>query len=109
MIGISLTVPMAAKLTLDRQAAARGIASSLWIGQVFDVGFGAVCAREKSMPISDGDLDALVGATLLLQSENWHPEKIAKGLGVPRATITRILDGWKKYRRGMDSTLKGQG
>lgn len=109
MIGISLSVPAKAKATLDRQAAERGIPSSLWAGQLFDMGFAAVCAREKSMPVEDGDLDAIVGATLLLMAgENWKPAKIAKALGVPEATVKRILDGWKQYRRGMESTLKGK-
>jgi hypothetical protein len=103
MVGISLSVPIKAKQTLDRQAAERGLASSMWIGQVFDAGFAAICAREKSMPIADGDLDAIVGATLLLRSENWAAGKIAAGLGVPKDTVQRILDGWKTYRRGMEA------
>lgn len=109
MVGVSLTVPLKAKQTLDRQAAERGIAPSLWIGQVFDLGFGAVCAREKSMPVSDGDLDAIVGATLLLTAgENWKPARIAQALGVDQVIVKRILEGWKRYRRGMDSELKGK-
>lgn len=106
LVGISLNVPVKAKQTLDRQAAQRGLASSMWIGQVFDVGFAAICARERSMPISDGDLDAIVGATLLLTAKDWNAERIAAGLGVPKATIERVLAGWKTYRRGMETTLK---
>jgi len=102
LVGITLNVPEKAKATLDRQAKERGIASSLWAGQVFDMGFAAVCAREKSMPVSDGDLDAIVGATLLLRAgQKWSTADIAKGLGVPEPTVIRILDGWKEYRRGM--------
>lgn len=99
--GISWTVPEKAKIVLDRQAAERGILPSQWAGQIFDMGFAAVCAREKSMPVTDDDLDALVGATLLLRArEKWNPFRIAKALGVPEATVARILDGWAQYRRG---------
>jgi hypothetical protein len=101
LVGLTINVPEKAKATLDRQANERGVSSSLWVGQVFDMGFAAVCAREKSMPISDGDLDAITGATLLLQSTGWKLGDIATGLGVPEATVKRILDGWKQYRRGM--------
>jgi hypothetical protein len=102
MVGITLSVPEKAKQTLERQARERGVASSLWMGQVFDIGFAAICAREKSMPITDLDLDAIVGATLLLRArEKWDTATIAKGLGVSEPTIVRILDGWKTYRRAM--------
>ncbi|MBT9370295.1 hypothetical protein [Rhizobium sp. CSW-27] len=100
-VGIALTVTEKAKANLDRQAAARGIPSSRWASQIFDIGFAAVCAREKSMPISDADLDAICGATLLLWSRGeWDTAAIAAGLGVPEATVARILDGWREYRRG---------
>lgn len=100
-VGIMINVPERAKLTLDRQAAERGLSSSLWAGHVFDLGFGAICAREKSMPISDGDLDALVGGTLLLMARGeWDNDGIADMLGVPPATVTKILDVWGSYRRG---------
>lgn len=102
MVGISINVTAKAKDTLDRQAAKRGCASSLWASQVFDIGFAAICAREKSMPISDADLDALCGATLLLWARDWDTAKIAKGLGVPEATVSRVLDGWREYRRGAE-------
>lgn len=101
MVGLTLSVPERAKVTLDRQAQARGLASSLWANQVFDLGFAAVCAREKSMPITDGDLDAIVGATLLLTSDKeWDTATIAQALGVPEPTVVRILAGWSDYRRG---------
>lgn len=100
LIGITINVPEKAKLALDRQAAARGCASSFWAGQVFDIGFAAICAREKSMPVTDADLDALAGAALLLWSRgDWDTAAIAKGLGVPEATVARILDAWRDYRR----------
>lgn len=87
-------------MTLDRQARERGIGSAMWASQIFDMGFAAVCAREKSMPITDADLDAIVGATLLLQArERWTAFKIAKALGVPESTVERILASWKQYRR----------
>ncbi|MBP2560825.1 hypothetical protein J2857_003594 [Neorhizobium galegae] len=100
LVGLTINVPERAKQTLDRQAAARGAASSVWAGQVFDIGFAAVCAREKSMPITDVDLDAIAGATLLLWSRgDWDSASIAKGLGVPEATVEKILAGWREYRR----------
>lgn len=100
MIGITLNVPEKAKLTLDRQARERGCATSLWAGQVFDLGFAAVCAREKSMPVTDADLDAIVSATLLLRArDKWDTATIGKALGVPEPTVVRILDGWRDYRR----------
>lgn len=100
MIGIAIQIPERAKAALERQARARGIASSLWAGQVFDMGFAAVCAREKSMPIADADLDAIVGGTLLLMSrEEWDTADIAAKLGVPEATIERIIAAWCEYRR----------
>lgn len=103
LIGIQINVPEKAKLTLDRQARERGIASSLWAGQVFDMGFAAVCAREKSMPVTDGDLDAIVGAALLLRAkEKWDTATIGKALGVPEPVVVRILDGWKEYRRAAE-------
>ncbi len=101
LIGVSISITDKAKITLDRQAAERGVSSSLWAGQIFDMGFAAVCAREKSMPISDGDLDALVGGTLLLMARgDWDADGIADMLGVPPATVSRILDAWVSYRRG---------
>jgi hypothetical protein len=101
LVGFTINITALAKKTLDRQAAERGCASSLWASQVFDIGFAAVCGREKSMPVSDTDLDAIVGATLLLwEGEKWNTDAIAKGLGVPEPTVVRILKGWKKYRRG---------
>lgn len=100
MIGITINVPERAKETLDRQASERGCATSVFAGQVFDIGFAAICAREKSMPLTDADLDAIAGATLLLWSRgDWETASIAKGLGVPEATVARILDGWREYRR----------
>jgi len=100
MIGITVNVPEKAKLTLDRQARERGCATSLWAGQVFDIGFAAVCAREKSMPVTDKDLDAIVGATFLLWHRgDWDTASIAMGLGVPEVTVSRILEGWRDYRR----------
>jgi hypothetical protein len=115
MVGITLTIMDKAKQALDRHARDRGLSSSMWAGQVFDIGFAAVCAREKSMPITDGDLDAICAATLLLwATKEWDTAKIAAGLGVPEATVARILDGWKQYRRGQEglqnshSTTKGE-
>jgi len=100
MVGISVSIPEKAKAVIDRQAASRGVASSHWAGQIFDIGFAAVCAREKSMPVTDADLDAIAGATLILSvTDGWNIPKIARGLGVPEATVVRILDGWKIYRR----------
>ena len=100
LVGVMINVPEKAKTTLDRQAAERGVASSIWAGQVFDLGFAAVCARERGMPVTDADLDAIVGATLLLwERGEWNSASIAKGLGVPEATVSRILDGWRTYRR----------
>lgn len=100
LVGITVNVSERAKLTLDRQARERGCASSMWAGQVFDIGFAAVCAREKSMPITDTDLDAITGATLLLWNRGqWDTASISMGLGVPEATVARILEGWREYRR----------
>lgn len=98
-IALTVNVPEIAKATLDRQAATRSLQPSVWAGQVFDIGFAAVCARERSMPITDSDLDAITSATLLLWSTSWDTASIAKGLGVPETTIVRILDGWREYRR----------
>lgn len=99
-VGISISIPPKAKITLDRQAQQRGIGSAMWAGQIFDMGFAAVCAREKSMPISDADLDAIVGATLLLRNQDhWNVAKLAQSLGVPEATIRGILSAWKTYRK----------
>lgn len=101
MVGIAINIPLQAKETIDRQARARGIASSLWANQIFDMGFAAVCAREKSAPITDADLDAIVGATaLLFYGKQWDTARIAAGLGVSEAIVDRILAGWKTYRRG---------
>lgn len=98
---ITLTLPQQAKATLNRQAAARGYSTSVWAGLVFDMGFAAVCARDKGEPASAADLDAIVGATLLLrEGEKWDTKRIAAGLGVSEATVARILDGWRTYRRG---------
>lgn len=106
MIGLTVNIPERAKLTIDLQARNRGISSSLWAGQVFDIGFAAICAREKSMPITDADLDAIVSATALLWSRSeWDIAEIAKCVGVPEATVVRILDGWKEYRRGQETNF----
>lgn len=105
MVGVTINVTAKAKDTLDRQAGQRGCASSLWASQVFDIGFAAICAREKSMPITDADLDAICGATLLLWARgDWDTARIAQGLGVPEATVSRVLDGWREYRRGSEVT-----
>ncbi|MDB5552111.1 MAG: helix-turn-helix protein [Rhizobium sp.] len=99
MVGIQISVPERAKQTLDRQAASRGLSTSLWAGQLFDAGFAAVCAREKSMPATDADLDAIVGAALLLRErENWDVPALAQALGVPEAVVDRILDAWQIHR-----------
>ena len=108
LVGVQINITALAKKTLDRQAAERGCASSLWAGQIFDIGFAAVCGREKSMPVTDADLDAIVGATLLLwNGEKWNTATIAQGLGVNESTVTRILQGWKQYRRAQDGALLG--
>lgn len=108
MVGIAVNVPAAAEKTLDRQADARGIAPSRWAGMVFDIGFAAVCAREKSMPATDADLDAICGATLLLWTqERWDTASIGKALGVPESTVVRILDGWAGYRRAQAGPFLG--
>ncbi|UDF29342.1 UNVERIFIED_ORG: helix-turn-helix domain-containing protein [Roseateles sp. XES5] len=107
MVGISISVTEKAKQNLDRQARERGIGLSLWAGQLFDAAFASVCAREKSMPISDGDLDAIVGATLLLRArERWDTATIAQALGVSEPTVVRILDCWREYRAGMEANDK---
>lgn len=99
-VGITISVPERAKMTLDRQASDRGYSTSRWVNQVFDIGFAAICAREKRMPITDADLDAIVGATLLLRhGQNWDNVMIAKGLGVPPETVDKILKAWREYRR----------
>ena len=99
-VGVAINIPLRAKETIDRQARERGVASSLWANQIFDIGFAAVCAREKSAPITDTDLDAIVGATaLLFYGKQWDTARIAAGLGVSEATVERILAGWKTYRR----------
>lgn len=109
LVGIQINVPTKAKETLDRQARERGLSSSLWASQVFDIGFAAICAREKSMPVSDGDLDAICEATLLLRfGKSWKTDEIAKGLGVPVETVKRILAGWREYRRGQEATDRGR-
>ena len=52
------------------------------------------------MPISDADLDAIVGGTLLLMSRSeWDSADIAAKLGVPEATVARIITAWRDYRR----------
>lgn len=100
MVGVTVAISERAKTTLERQAKERGIASSVWAGQVFDIGFAAVCAREKSMPISDADLDAIVDGTLLLMSRSeWDSADIAAKLGIPEATVARIISAWRDYRR----------
>ncbi|MBZ5760260.1 hypothetical protein LAV84_06825 [Rhizobium sp. VS19-DR104.2] len=100
MVGLSLSVSEKAKMTLDRQARQRGLHSSQWAGQIFDMGSAAVCARDKSMPVLDKDLDAIVGATLLLlEAKKWDTATIAKGLGVPEPVVVKILTGWRDYRR----------
>lgn len=99
-VGTTLSIPERAKEKLDRQAKQRGVGSSIWAGQVFDLGFAAVCAREKGMRVTDADLDAIVGATLLLwERGEWDSASIAKGLGVSEATVSRVLEGWRSYRR----------
>lgn len=106
MVGLSVSITEKAKQTLDLQASKRGVSSSLWAGQVFDIGFAAICARDKSMPLTDADLDAVVGATILLWAHGeWDTAGIAKGVGVPEATVVKILDGWKHYRRGQDTSF----
>lgn len=102
LIGIQINVTKKAKENLDRQARDRGIATSIWAGQLFDIGFAAVCAREKSMPITDKDLDAICGGTLLLWSSHWNTADIAQALGVSEPTVVRILDGWREYRRAAE-------
>ena len=98
-ISVTVNITKKAKETLDRQARERGCASSVWMGHVFDMGFAAVCAREKSMPVSDADVEAIVGATLVLWSDKWNTADMAKGLGVAEPVIIKILDGWREYRR----------
>lgn len=106
MVTLQITVSEKAKMTMERQARDRGIALSHWMGQLFDAAFTAACAREKSMPVSDGDLDAIVGATLLLRArEQWDTATIAQALGVSEPTVVRILDTWKTYRAGSPSAL----
>jgi hypothetical protein len=101
MMPISVSISEKAKATLDRQARERGVSASTLAGQLFDMGFAALCAREKSMPVTDGDLDAIVSGSLLLWArKEWDTSEIAKKLGVPEATVVRMLDGWKDYRRG---------
>lgn len=101
MVGLTVPITEKAHLTLQRQARERGMNSSTWGGLVFDMGFAAVCAREKSMPIADGDLDAVVAGTLLLKStDDWDTQEISRALGVPEATVVRMLTVWRDYRRG---------
>lgn len=101
MVGVQISVTAKAKETLDRQASARGISTVLWASQLFDAGFAAACAREKSMPGTDADLDAIVGAVLLLRErEKWDTASLAQALGISEPTVVRILDAWKTYRAG---------
>lgn len=101
LVGLSVPITERAKLTLQRQAAERAMSSATWGGLVFDMGFAAVCAREKSMPGTDADLDAVVAGTLLLTSTgDWDTDEICRALGVSEATVVRLLDVWRNYRRG---------
>ena len=103
LVGLQISVTPKAKETLDRQARARGCSTALWASQLFDAGFAAACAREKSMPITDADLDAILGAALLLRArEKWDTASIAKAVGIPEHVVVRILEGWKEYRRGQE-------
>lgn len=101
MTPIQITVSERAKETLARQAQARGLSMTKWANHLFDAAFLSACAREKSMPGTDADLDAIVGATLLLRArEKWDTATIARSLGVSEPTIVRILDAWREYRAG---------
>lgn len=103
MVGVQISIPERAKQTVDRQARERGVSTTIWVGQLFDMGFAAVCSREKSMPISDDDLNAIVGAVLLLRErEKWDTASLAQSLGVSEPTVVRILDAWKTYRAGQE-------
>jgi sirohydrochlorin ferrochelatase len=100
-VGIHINVTPRVKATLDAQAQARGYATSAWAGMLLDAGFAAVVARDKGQSHTDADLDAIVGATLLLTTrKEWDTTAIAKQLGIPESTVERILDGWRSYRRG---------
>lgn len=104
MVGLQISVAPKAKETLDRQARERGVSTALWASQLFGAGFAAVCAREKSMPITDDDLDAILGATLLLRArEKWDTATIAQSLGVSEPTVVRMLDTWRTYRAGSEA------
>jgi hypothetical protein len=99
LVPVQIQITEKAKATLIRQAGERGVSMTRWANQLFDAGFAAACAREKSMPSTDADLDAIVGAVLLLRErEKWDTPTLAQALGVPEATIDRILDGWQIYR-----------
>ncbi|AZN72759.1 hypothetical protein D5400_17075 [Georhizobium profundi] len=101
MVGVQVSVTARAKAVLDAQAQARNYSTSAWCGLLFDMAFAAVCAREKGAIHTDADLDAIVGACLLLHARaEWDTAEIAQKLGVPEATIVRILDTWREYRRG---------
>lgn len=101
MTPIQITVSERAKATLTRQAQERGLSLSKWSNQLFDAAFAAACAREKSMPATDADLDAVVGAALLLRArEQWDTATLAQSLGVSEPTVVRILEVWKDYRAG---------
>lgn len=99
LVPIQIQVTEKAKATLIRQAEARDLSMTRWANQLFDAGFAAACAREKSLPGTDADLDAIVGAAMLLRErEKWDVPALAQALGVSEQTIDRIIDGWQIYR-----------
>lgn len=101
MVGIQISVTDKVKSVLQRQAGARGYALSVWCGMLFDQAYAAVCAREKGLIHTDADLDAVVAGCLLLWArDEWDTAEIGQRLGISEATVAKILDVWRDYRRG---------
>lgn len=80
---------------LARRAQAKGMSVAAYAQLLFEAAYAARIDRERENPCSDAELDQMVRA-VFCQAGEFDAATIAKGLGVPKTFVDKVLAGWKQ-------------
>ncbi len=87
---------------VHRNIKARADKAGLSIGAyarlLFEAAYAARIERERGNPASDAELDQMVRA-VFCQAGEFDTATIAKGLGVSKAFVDKVVAGWKQTGR----------
>lgn len=96
MVNIACRVPPIVHQRIGEMAAKANMPLSTYAAILLQA---AYAARVKP-PSGDRDLDASVALVAVLWAEQRDTAQIAAALGLAEATVVRIIDGWRRCKRG---------